>query len=81
MFWVDHVLKHRGASHLTPASAKLSWFKLYSLDVIAVLVISCSLILYFIKVIATCTVRKLMFIKDEIHLTCKISQKINVKRE
>jgi len=37
-FWVDYVVRHRGASHLHSAGARgLSWFQYWSLDVVVCL--------------------------------------------
>lgn len=33
MYWVEHVLKFKGASHLKNAGVKLKWYQAYLLDV------------------------------------------------
>lgn len=34
-YWVEYVLRHKGAHHLRPASAQLSWYQLALIDVVA----------------------------------------------
>lgn len=35
MFWIEYVIRHKGANHLHSAATKLSWYEYLSLDVIA----------------------------------------------
>nr|KAF6394217.1 hypothetical protein mPipKuh1_018453 [Pipistrellus kuhlii] len=37
VFWIEFVMRHKGAKHLRPASHDLSWFQYHSLDVIGFL--------------------------------------------
>ncbi|CAK6433117.1 unnamed protein product [Pipistrellus nathusii] len=37
VFWIEYVMRHKGAKHLRPASHDLSWFQYHSLDVIGFL--------------------------------------------
>ena len=37
VFWIEFVMRHKGAKHLRPASHNLTWFQYHSLDVIGVL--------------------------------------------
>ncbi|XP_077939382.1 UDP-glucuronosyltransferase 2C1 isoform X1 [Gasterosteus aculeatus] len=37
VFWIEYVIRHKGARHLTTQSTKMSWFVYKSLDVIAAL--------------------------------------------
>ncbi|XP_036889533.1 UDP-glucuronosyltransferase 2B31-like, partial [Sturnira hondurensis] len=37
VFWVEFVMRHKGAKHLRPASYDLNWFQYHSLDVIGFL--------------------------------------------
>lgn len=39
MYWVDHVLKHKGNISLKSDSVTYKWYELYSLDVIIILVV------------------------------------------
>ncbi|XP_059478099.1 UDP-glycosyltransferase UGT5-like [Neocloeon triangulifer] len=38
VFWVEYVLRHKGARHLQSAGRRLSWWQRHSLDVIGVLI-------------------------------------------
>ncbi|XP_070314424.1 UDP-glucuronosyltransferase 2B18-like isoform X2 [Odocoileus virginianus] len=37
IFWIEFVMRHRGAQHLRPAAHDLTWFQYHSLDVIGFL--------------------------------------------
>lgn len=39
LYWVNYVLRHKGAPHLRSAAQDLEWYQLYLLDVLGVLVI------------------------------------------
>ncbi|XP_054281292.1 UDP-glycosyltransferase UGT5-like [Macrosteles quadrilineatus] len=39
VFWVEYVLKYRGAQHLRPTSATMSFLQLYLLDVMAAIIV------------------------------------------
>ncbi|KRT79303.1 Glycosyltransferase, partial [Oryctes borbonicus] len=45
-FWVDYVIRHKGARHLRPASLELTWYQHISLDVI--LFLSAITIVFFV---------------------------------
>lgn len=62
VFWIEFVMRHKGAKHLRPLGHNLAWYQYHSLDVIAFLlacvvaivflVVKCCLFLYrfFVKV-------------------------------
>ncbi|ELV11865.1 UDP-glucuronosyltransferase 2B18 [Tupaia chinensis] len=37
VFWIEFVMRHKGAKHLRPAAHDLTWFQYHSLDVIGFL--------------------------------------------
>ena len=37
VFWVEFVMRHKGAPHLRPAAHDLTWYQYHSLDVIGFL--------------------------------------------
>ncbi|RZF37836.1 hypothetical protein LSTR_LSTR011828 [Laodelphax striatellus] len=39
IWWVEYVLRHKGAKHLRPAVIKLKWYQAYLLDVLAINII------------------------------------------
>lgn len=47
VYWVEYVIRHKGAYHLHSAAVELSWYQYYLLDVFAFIV---SLILLFIYI-------------------------------
>lgn len=62
VFWIEYVIRHRGAGHLQSHSHKMSWFVYHSIDVIAAL-LSVALLLVFICVLLVrslwkCVVRR-----------------------
>ncbi|XP_030562496.1 UDP-glucuronosyltransferase 2B15-like isoform X1 [Drosophila novamexicana] len=36
MFWIDYVIKHRGAPHMVSAGLDLAWYQFYLLDIIGI---------------------------------------------
>ncbi|XP_066483269.1 UDP-glucuronosyltransferase 2A2-like [Tiliqua scincoides] len=38
VFWIEFVMRHKGAKHLRPAAHHLTWYQYHSLDVIAFLI-------------------------------------------
>ncbi|XP_017927560.1 UDP-glucuronosyltransferase 2A1 isoform X3 [Manacus vitellinus] len=49
VFWIEFVMRHKGAKHLRPASHHLTWYQYHSLDVLAFL-FTCVAIAVFILV-------------------------------
>ncbi|KAM7405258.1 hypothetical protein PAMP_012533 [Pampus punctatissimus] len=50
IFWIEYVMRHKGAAHLRTESYKLPWYAYHCLDVIAVIVAFCLLIMALIWV-------------------------------
>ncbi|PKK21122.1 UDP-glucuronosyltransferase 2A2 isoform X3 [Columba livia] len=49
VFWVEFVMRHKGAKHLRPAAHHLTWYQYHCLDVLAFL-LTCAAIAVFILV-------------------------------
>uniref|UniRef100_A0A8B9FE14 UDP-glucuronosyltransferase n=1 Tax=Amazona collaria TaxID=241587 RepID=A0A8B9FE14_9PSIT len=49
VFWVEFVMRHKGAKHLRPAAHQLTWYQYHSLDVLAFL-FTCTATAVFILV-------------------------------
>ncbi|XP_070774450.1 UDP-glucuronosyltransferase 1A1-like [Enoplosus armatus] len=62
VYWIEFVMRHKGAKHLRPAVHDLKWFQYHCLDVIALLA---TVVLVFVIVTVKCL--KLCF--------CKLSRK------
>ncbi|KRT83008.1 Glycosyltransferase, partial [Oryctes borbonicus] len=45
-FWVDYVIRHKGARHFRPASMELTWYQHISLDV--VLFLTAATVVFFV---------------------------------
>ncbi|XP_036951299.1 UDP-glucuronosyltransferase 2C1-like isoform X2 [Acanthopagrus latus] len=50
LFWIEFVMRHKGAAHLRPASYRLPWYSYHSVDVVlflagAVLLVLCTILL------------------------------------
>ena len=39
VFWIEFVMRHKGAKHLRPAAHNLTWYQYHSLDVIGFLLV------------------------------------------
>ncbi|XP_052335935.1 UDP-glucuronosyltransferase 2B15-like [Oncorhynchus keta] len=68
MFWIEFVMRNKGAAHLRTESYKMSWFTYHSMDVIATLLA----IVLFIILVITFAVR---------FLWCKVFCRMKVKHE
>jgi len=51
VFWVEYVLRHKGAPHLRPQSAVMPWYQLLMLDIAAVVVAALLLVFLVFKTI------------------------------
>lgn len=65
VFWIEYVIRHKGAPHLKSESNKMSWFVYHSLDVIVALLAG------FLMLIYTCVyivrfVCRMMFARNKI---------------
>lgn len=50
VFWIEYVMKNKGAKHLRVAAHHLTWYQYYLLDVLSFIILTLALILYiFIK--------------------------------
>lgn len=58
VFWIEFVMRHKGAKHLRPASHDLTWYQYHSLDVIGFLLVCLFTILYIIMKLFACCCRK-----------------------
>lgn len=59
VYWVEHVLKYKGAAHLQNAGLKLNWIQAYLLDVIAFIVFIAGIVAYINFVIVRSCIRLL----------------------
>lgn len=49
VFWIEHVLRHKGSKHFRSAAMDLTWYQLYMLDVIGFLIVTFLGIFYVTK--------------------------------
>ncbi|XP_069599489.1 UDP-glucuronosyltransferase 2A2-like isoform X1 [Ranitomeya imitator] len=55
VFWIEFVMRHKGAKHLRPASHELTWYQYHLLDVIGFLLICLFVMLYVtLKIFSIC---------------------------
>ena len=47
IFWVEYVIRHKGAAHLRTEAYKMPWYSYYSLDVVLVLLTAAAALLLF----------------------------------
>ncbi|KAM9828549.1 UDP glucuronosyltransferase 5 family, polypeptide E1 [Syngnathus typhle] len=64
VFWIEYVMRHRGAPHLRTDSYKLPWYAYHSLDVIAVLALFCFLLVALMWVSCKCLCKRLLRSKN-----------------
>uniref|UniRef100_A0A8D2DVJ1 UDP-glucuronosyltransferase n=1 Tax=Sciurus vulgaris TaxID=55149 RepID=A0A8D2DVJ1_SCIVU len=48
VFWIEFVMRHKGAKHLRPASHDLTWFQYHSLDVIGFLLACVATVIFMV---------------------------------
>lgn len=46
VFWVEHVLKHKGAEHFKTGALNLKWYELYQIDVVLFVVLIIISVIY-----------------------------------
>ncbi|XP_044187174.1 UDP-glucuronosyltransferase 2A2-like [Thunnus albacares] len=54
MFWIEFVMRHKGAAHLKTDSYKMSWIQYHSIDVITLLLVSVTLMSLICILIVKC---------------------------
>ncbi|XP_073493323.1 UDP-glucuronosyltransferase 2A2-like isoform X3 [Phyllobates terribilis] len=55
VFWIEFVMRHKGAKHLRPASHELTWYQYHLLDVIGFLLVCLFIMLYVtMKIFSIC---------------------------
>lgn len=40
IWWVEYVLRHKGAPHLRPSALDLTWYQYFMLDILLIVIIS-----------------------------------------
>ncbi|XP_044065944.1 UDP-glucuronosyltransferase 2B20-like [Siniperca chuatsi] len=60
IFWMEYVMRHKGAAHLRTESYKLPWYAYHSLDVMAVFVAFNLLIIALVWVSCRCLIGRLI---------------------
>ncbi|KAG9480647.1 hypothetical protein GDO78_012226 [Eleutherodactylus coqui] len=58
VFWIEFVMRHKGAKHLRPAAHDLTWYQYHLLDVIGFLLVCLFIIIYIIMKIFSFCCRK-----------------------
>ncbi|XP_044736978.1 UDP-glycosyltransferase UGT5-like, partial [Chrysoperla carnea] len=51
IFWIEYVLRHKGAKELEPASLHMPFYQTYCLDIVAITLLFSILILYILKIV------------------------------
>ncbi|KAM4809971.1 UDP-glucuronosyltransferase 2A2-like isoform 1-T1 [Rhinophrynus dorsalis] len=65
VFWIEFVMRHKGAKHLRPASHELTWYQYHCLDVIGFLLVCLLTVLYLTIKLITCCYRKCRWPKQK----------------
>ncbi|XP_036389365.1 UDP glucuronosyltransferase 5 family, polypeptide E1 [Megalops cyprinoides] len=59
IFWLEFVMRHRGAAHLRTESYRMPWYAYHNVDVLALLLTAATAILLFLWVTCKCLCRSL----------------------
>ncbi|XP_011782463.1 PREDICTED: UDP-glucuronosyltransferase 2B19-like isoform X3 [Colobus angolensis palliatus] len=54
VFWIEFVMRHKGAKHLWPAAHDLTWFQYHSLDVVGFLLACVAAVIFIITKCLVC---------------------------
>jgi len=67
VYWVEYVIRHKGAHHLRTAAVKLTWYQYLLLDVILFIITILLLLIYISYFITKCFLRSILklFIKQK----------------
>ncbi|CAG9835829.1 unnamed protein product [Diabrotica balteata] len=68
VFWVEYVIRHKGAHHLKSAALKLNWYQRYLLDIILFVTVT---FIFIIFAICYC-IKLLVSIKNQTKLKSKV---------
>lgn len=80
MYWVDHVLKHKGTSHLRPASTQLTAFEFYSIDVFIILALIFWITMKIVQFLIRQIFQKLKSVKNTLSPNVGFLQEGNVTK-
>ncbi|OWK54955.1 UDP-glucuronosyltransferase 2B18 [Lonchura striata] len=58
VFWIEFVMRHKGAKHLRPAAHHLTWYQYHSLDVLAFLFTCTATIIFILFKCCLCCCRR-----------------------
>lgn len=76
MYWIEYVIRHKGAPHLLTAAINLTWYQYYLLDVFAAIFGGIVLLLVIVYLILRTLFRRLYGGKTETK-SIKTSKKKN----
>nr|ATN96035.1 UDP-glucuronosyl transferase 351A4 [Aphis gossypii] len=67
VYWVEYVIRHKGAHHLRSTAVKLTWYQYLLLDVILFFIVISLLLIYIFYFITKCIIRSILklFIKQK----------------
>ncbi|XP_071412141.1 UDP-glucuronosyltransferase 2C1-like isoform X4 [Pithys albifrons albifrons] len=58
VFWIEFVMRHKGAKHLRPAAHHLTWYQYHSLDVLAFLCTCIAIVVFILVKCCLCCCRR-----------------------
>ncbi|CAH1999056.1 unnamed protein product [Acanthoscelides obtectus] len=65
IYWIEYVIRHKGAEHLRVAGAKLPWYQYYSLDSITLILLVIMSPYFLLKLLFITLKRRIVKIKEE----------------
>jgi len=60
VYWLEYVIRHKGAHHLRSAAVELTWYQYYSLDIIAFIISIIVLLIGVCYVFIKCILKLLL---------------------
>ncbi|CAH1105628.1 unnamed protein product [Psylliodes chrysocephalus] len=65
VFWIEYVIRHKGAAHLRSPALNLRWYQLYLLDIISFVVVLVSIFITCLYLLCKCVCRKNNSVKSD----------------
>lgn len=64
-YWVEYVIRHKGAPHLRVASLSLEWYQYLLIDVVLFISAVIFVLIYLMKILFRCLLKNKKHMKDK----------------
>ncbi|XP_075220404.1 UDP-glycosyltransferase UGT5-like [Lycorma delicatula] len=67
LWWVEYVIRHKGAPHLRPSACDLTWYQYYMLDIFAIFILILLMSIFLIYYVTVYLIRKLLILSSKVN--------------